>query len=535
MKLKAFTLILAGLTSISSAVAEELTKSVIVDRGASLASQIQPAEKFKITNLIIKGDMSPDDCNYLVDMCRNDSCAITELSLPWLDVALTGNDLASKSVKKITYDFFSYMPGGSFNGCPNLEEVIFTGPIGHIDGGPFNNCPKLKTIRFCGPVFSTGGPNLVYNCPELETISIEGIFYNTGFGDAIECPKFKGYDVSGIVVQSFTDAIKETPREEYSSFKELNPQLEQSLFWIDRVAFCNSDFHQRIALSQVNNAIAIANSIGRKDLSQKIDSVRSVRLKNRKATYLDLLKSSKQYVPDFKYASASDSLLTLTREYFNLDSVAGDGDDISKIKNLLYWVHDLVRHDGSSLSPNCKLNLRDLYEESKRENRGYNCRNMAIMLNEALLAEGIPARYVTCQSRAYDLDNDCHVINVAWSESLGKWVWIDPTYAAFVTDENGVMLHPGEVRERLIDGRPLVLNEDANWNHETKTTKEEYLENYMAKNLYIMSANTINQSEPEGMNSGHEKGGQIYLVPEGFKGSFFRTTNDSDYFWQKPR
>ncbi len=158
---------------------------------------------------------------------------------------------------------------------------------------------------------------------------------------------------------------------------------------------------------------------------------------------------------------------------------------------------------------------------------------MAMMLTEALLAEGIPARYVTCQSKHYDLDNDCHVINVAWSKSLNKWVWIDPTFAAYVTDENGLMLHPGEVRQRLIDGKPLVLNKDANWNHKSRQTKEEYLDNYMAKNLYIMSANKINQSEPEG-NTSHPTGYQITLVPAGFKYNNGVTTSEPEYFWQPP-
>ena len=81
-------------------------------------------------------------------------------------------------------------------------------------------------------------------------------------------------------------------------------------------------------------------------------------------------------------------------------------------------------------------------------------------------------------------DPDCHVINTVWSSELQKWIWVDPTFNAYVTDEDGVMLGIAEVRERLIDGRPLVLNKDANWNNESKQTKEHYLENYMAKNLY---------------------------------------------------
>ena len=42
-------------------------------------------------------------------------------------------------------------------------------------------------------------------------------------------------------------------------------------------------------------------------------------------------------------------------------------------------------------------------------------------------------------------------------------------------DENGIMLSVQEVRERLRDGRPVILNEEANWNNQQKITKEYHL------------------------------------------------------------
>lgn len=210
-------------------------------------------------------------------------------------------------------------------------------------------------------------------------------------------------------------------------------------------------------------------------------------------TKLEILKASPSYAadtikkPNLEYALPSDSLLAATREYFNLDSIAGNGDDVSRIKNLLYWVHNNIPHDGSNgLAPGAR-NLKNTYESARRDSCGYNCRALAISLAEALLAEGIPARYVICQSKAWDTDNDCHVICVAWSESLGKWVWVDPTFAAYVTDENGTLLHPGEVRYRLQNDLPLILNKDANWNNRYTENKEYYLDEYMAKNLYLLA------------------------------------------------
>ena len=284
----------------------------------------------------------------------------------------------------------------------------------------------------------------------------------------------------------------------------------------------DSDFKGTICKSYVGEMAAILDSL---NLADKAADLQACFEKNKGdfgKTKLEILKESAPYARydgtedlTFTYAPPTDSLLTRSREYFNLDSIAGNGDDVSRIKNLLYWVHDLVRHDGSSPWPDCPMNLVDLYNVCREQDRGLNCRFMAIMLTEALLAEGIPARYLTCQSKAFDQDPDCHVITIAWAESLGKWVWVDPTFAAFVTDENGLMLHPGEVRDRLQKDLPLVLNEDANWNHQQTQTKQGYLENYMAKNLYIISANTIQQSQPEGRSS-HPQGKIIALIPAGF-------------------
>ena len=73
---------------------------------------------------------------------------------------------------------------------------------------------------------------------------------------------------------------------------------------------------------------------------------------------LKFLKESSDYEDSdsvmtigFHYANPTDNLLLLSRERFNLDSIAGSGDDISRIKNLLYWVHNNITHDGSNGFP----------------------------------------------------------------------------------------------------------------------------------------------------------------------------------------
>jgi hypothetical protein len=111
---------------------------------------------------------------------------------------------------------------------------------------------------------------------------------------------------------------------------------------------------------------------------------------------------------------------------------------------------------------------------------------------------GIKSRIVTCYPKdSLKIDPDCHVINSVYSESLKKWLWIDPTFNAYVMNEKGEMLSIEEVRECIITDKTLILNPDANWNNQNPQTKENYLENYMAKNLYMLECPAISEYNME--------------------------------------
>ena len=51
------------------------------------------------------------------------------------------------------------------------------------------------------------------------------------------------------------------------------------------------------------------------------------------------------------------------------------------------------------------------------------------------------------------------------------------------------------MRARRIAGTPYCLNEEANWNNQTKSTKEGYLDEYMTKNLSGMSVDSLSDEE----------------------------------------
>ncbi len=237
-------------------------------------------------------------------------------------------------------------------------------------------------------------------------------------------------------------------------------------------------------------------------------------------------------LPSFSYTAPSDSSLTHLRRYFNLDSIAGSGDELSRIKNILNFVHDNIRHDGQHGNPQ-PADAITMYDACRDGSRGLNCRGLATVLNEMYLAVGIPSRFITCYPRTFI--NDCHVINAVYSSTLQKWLYVDPTWNALVYDENDTPLSVQEVRERIIDGRPLILHDDANWNNREKATVDDYLHSYMAKNLYYIQSCDNYRFRTE--SSKYPR--YILLAPTGITPDYDTHSsviiNDDSWFWQSPQ
>ncbi len=269
-----------------------------------------------------------------------------------------------------------------------------------------------------------------------------------------------------------------------------------------------------------------------------------------KPSYLSILKTAQNYnnstntsIPKFEYQSMDNPSLVKIRQDLKLDSIAGTGSEVSKIINLLHWIHYLIPHDGMHGNPEVR-NALNMISVCKKEGRGLNCRGLATVLNECYLSMGIKSRFVTCLPKD-TTDPDCHVINMVYSNDLNKWIWIDPTMDAYVMNEKGELLGIEEVRERLINGKPLLLNPDANWNRQQTQTKQFYLETYMAKNLYRLECPLMSEYDTETLNDGKvvnyvkllstdDQDNHIESSTHKGKKVIVYKTNDSSFFWQKP-
>jgi hypothetical protein len=226
----------------------------------------------------------------------------------------------------------------------------------------------------------------------------------------------------------------------------------------------------------------------------------------------------------FTYAGADHPELVALRERYDLDLVAGDGSDVEQMVRLLEWAYNITAWDGSAPWPEGVLSAQGIIDWCEARDTGVNCRMKAIVLAEALLSVGIPARIVGCTPMDPE-DRDSHVLVTAWSAEVQRWLWLDPSFYAWPISEDGRHLGIREVREMLIARDLPALNPQATINGRSMDARW-YFGTYMTKNLYGLVSPL--HSEPGREGSGGEKYEAILL----HEGLLPRDSDDRARAWE---
>jgi hypothetical protein len=215
-------------------------------------------------------------------------------------------------------------------------------------------------------------------------------------------------------------------------------------------------------------------------------------------------------VPPFSYLHDSKYLSTLRAKY-ELDKVAGEGSQLSRILNLLAWLHKNTTHNGQISKP-LEINSISLlgFSYGKGKEFGINCRMLATVLAEVYLALSCKSRIVSLHSIT-PFDGDNHVVTIVWLDEAKKWIFVDPSFNAYFSDEDGNLLSPWELRSCFAEEKPVKCNDEAIYGDNPEKAHEN-LFRYMSKNLFYMYSPQINGFGSEEMKDQR----WIFLSPIGY-------------------
>ncbi len=193
-------------------------------------------------------------------------------------------------------------------------------------------------------------------------------------------------------------------------------------------------------------------------------------------------------LPRFQYANALDADLHAFGLRYDLRRIAGTGDTFERVASMMDWVHHVLTRYGEqqTISP---LTPEQIIETCTATGCALYCVHKAIVLTEALLALGIPARRLTCLP--YTFDGDCHVVTLVWLPESHCWALFDPTFNTWFTGTNGAPLSPVDIRRHYRSGEPpafrsITLPNTAGLflNGVECATYDEWYTAYMAKNCF---------------------------------------------------
>ena len=209
----------------------------------------------------------------------------------------------------------------------------------------------------------------------------------------------------------------------------------------------------------------------------------------------------------FEYRT-DDPRLQQLREKYDLDQIAGEGTDVSRIINLMKWVHSQSKHAVNPTIPE-ERNALHLLEKCQQENFRLNCYMYSIILNEVYLAMGFASRAVHLLPKEKE-NKESHFVTSVYSHELEKWIMMDPDMRAYVGDERGNLLGLAEIRQHLVEGRRMSVNRDiggfvkflGKWSYPW----------YLSKNIFRFQCQMISEFDMESQPTGRT---YVDLLPDG--------------------
>jgi hypothetical protein len=215
--------------------------------------------------------------------------------------------------------------------------------------------------------------------------------------------------------------------------------------------------------------------------------------------YYENVKKYGEYPPKgfsgYSYTFAYLKVYDEFNRQFKLNEIAGSGDTFNKSLNIMNWISMNTQYNGYSSLPPVKSDEIIEFSFSKGFDGAINCANKAILLSDCLMSIGIIALPVWIQNQIVDADNkyfgcgSVHVVVHIYIQEKNKWIMFDPSFNAYISDNNGNILNLVEIRSiyrKSNSDRELNLN-NYSFNGNPELFKDFYISDFIIKHLFTIN------------------------------------------------
>ncbi len=257
------------------------------------------------------------------------------------------------------------VPSYTFVGWPSLRTVNFNGITGFVAPYTFSQCPELQSIHFNHITLSIDGPAIAAKCDKLHDITINGFCLSAQCTQPEACQAFTHYTNNALIINTLDDDwlanADSTQRANYKLWPETYASIMQ---WGKRMLQVDNPIIAGQAYSIIHTMHLLAKIHNFEPYKAATDSLAQALDNRQTAIYRQELIDAGAYdqthtdLPAFVYDTPTDSLLQRTRRLLKVDSIAGQGSDIDRMKRIMTWLHDHIRHNGSVLGFTKKYNVK---------------------------------------------------------------------------------------------------------------------------------------------------------------------------------
>ncbi|OJV22106.1 MAG: hypothetical protein BGO30_10320 [Bacteroidetes bacterium 41-46] len=244
----------------------------------------------------------------------------------------------------------------------------------------------------------------------------------------------------------------------------------------------------------------------------------------------------------FLYADTTgNEYLKELRTSHNLEQlIAGQTDELDKIKTILDWTSKQWSHDGSNTPSNHDA-ITILAEA--RQGKQFRCVEYGIVATAALNSIGIPARTLGLKTRDVEkvMRGAGHVVTEVYSNQYEKWIYIDPQFNIMPT-LNETPINGVELQKAIYTKDPglKLINKEGELDKEDSENYIKWIGKYLFYFDVLFDQKTMNSEEFMRIN-GMSK---LTLVPAGHKEpqifqrsskiNYSYYTNSLNDFYRKP-